>query len=170
LAETPSVLPLWRHQWLPPSINPKFTSPLRRFDKENRDVPLQWRPITDTSKRPKGAQKPHPGGLNREELGWITCVAWKNNKKKREKEDKGSMHRSQGSTYRSQIKHGTHVIGPGWWSLHVNLQDSSKRREWPIQRLWGRKMMYCSSHASATAACKQSRPKQGEGKDQASDT
>ena len=28
----------------------------------------------------------------------------------------------------------------------------------------------CSSHASATATCKQSRPKQGEGKDQASDT
>jgi len=28
----------------------------------------------------------------------------------------------------------------------------------------------CSSHASATATCEQSRPKQGEGKDQASDT
>ena len=28
----------------------------------------------------------------------------------------------------------------------------------------------CSSHASATAACEQSRPKQGEGKDQASET
>jgi len=28
----------------------------------------------------------------------------------------------------------------------------------------------CSSHASVTATCEQSRPKQGEGKDQASDT
>jgi len=28
----------------------------------------------------------------------------------------------------------------------------------------------CSSHASATATCEQSWPKQGEGKDQASDT
>jgi len=28
----------------------------------------------------------------------------------------------------------------------------------------------CSSHASVTATCKQSRPKQGEGKDQARDT
>jgi len=28
----------------------------------------------------------------------------------------------------------------------------------------------CSSHASVTAACEQSRPKQGEGKDQTSDT
>jgi len=28
----------------------------------------------------------------------------------------------------------------------------------------------CSSHACATATCEQSRPKQGEGKDQESDT
>jgi len=33
-----------------------------------------------------------------------------------------------------------------------------------------KKVGNCSSHASATAACEQSRPKQGEGKDQASDT
>jgi len=31
LAETPSVLSLLRRQWLPPSINARFTSPLRRF-------------------------------------------------------------------------------------------------------------------------------------------
>jgi len=29
---------------------------------------------------------------------------------------------------------------------------------------------HCSSHTSTTATCKQSRPKQGEGKDQASNT
>jgi len=64
-----------------------------------------------------------------EELGWITYVAWKksNKKKKRGIEDKGS-------TYRSQVKHDTHVIGPGW-TLDINWQDSSKRREWAIQRL-----------------------------------
>jgi len=61
-----------------------------------------------------------------EELGWITCVAWR--KQRREENRQDSMHRSQGSTYRSPIKHDTHVIGPGW-TLGINWQDSSKRRE-----------------------------------------
>jgi len=54
-------------------------------------------------------------------------------KRKREKEGKGSM-------YRSSIKHDAHVIGPGW-TLDINWQDSSKRRDWAIQRLRGRKVM-----------------------------
>ena len=53
-----------------------------------------------------------------EELGWITCVAWR--KQRREENRQDSMHRSQGSTYRSPIKHDTHVIGPGW-TLGINL-------------------------------------------------
>ena len=53
--------------------------------------------------------------------------------KRRDKEDKGS-------TYRSPLKHDTHVIGPGW-TIDINWQDSSKRREWAIQRLRGRKVM-----------------------------
>ena len=65
---------------------------------------------------------PDKGHL-REELGWITCVAWKKqqeeDKRWRDKEDKNS-------TYLSPIKHDTHVIGPGW-TLDINWQDSSKR-------------------------------------------
>jgi len=53
-----------------------------------------------------------------EELGWMTCVAWKK-KKRRDKEDKGS-------TYPSPMKHDMHIIGPGW-TLDINWQDSSKR-------------------------------------------
>jgi len=49
------------------------------------------------------------------------------------------------------------------------------RHDWPsdTQRStsWcDRPVDHCSSHASATATCEQRRPKQGEGKDQASDT
>ena len=36
------------------------------------------------------------------------------------------MHRSQGSMYKSQIKHDTHIIRPGW-TLDINWQDSSKK-------------------------------------------
>jgi len=64
-------------------------------------------------------------------------------------EDKGSTHRSQGSTYRSQIKHDTYVIGPGW-TFDINWQDSTKRREWAVQILWGSKV----SHASETSTCR----------------
>jgi len=53
--------------------------------------------------------------------------------KRRDTEDKGS-------TYRSPIKHDTYVIGPGL-TLDINWQDSSKRREWAIQRLRERKVM-----------------------------
>jgi len=42
-------------------------------------------------------------------------------RRERDEEDKGS-------TYRTPIKHDTHVIGPGW-TLDINWQDSSKRRE-----------------------------------------
>ena len=41
LAETPSVLALWRHQRLPPPINPRFTSSLSQFDKTTR--PFRFR-------------------------------------------------------------------------------------------------------------------------------
>jgi len=68
-----------------------------------------------------------------EKLGWITCVTWKKQQKEERKEDKGS-------TYRSPIKHDTHVIGPGW-TFGIDWQDSLKRREWTIQRLRGRKVM-----------------------------
>jgi len=55
-------------------------------------------------------------------------------KEEERKEDKGSTHCSQASTYRSQIKHDTHVIGLGW-TLDMNWQDCSKKREWAIQTL-----------------------------------
>ena len=45
------------------------------------------------------------------------------------------------------------------WHLVLNEKETESN--------WGN---ICSSYGSATAACKQSRPKQGEGKDQASDT
>jgi len=56
------------------------------------------------------------------------------------KQQKEERKRRQGSMYRSPIKHDTHVIGPGW-THDINWQDSSKRREWAIQRLRGRKVM-----------------------------
>jgi len=72
-----------------------------------------------------------------EELGRITYVAWKKQQEEeRDEEDKGS-------TYGSPIKHDTHVIRPGW-TLDINRQDSSERREWAIQRLRGRKVMWQS--------------------------
>jgi len=40
------------------------------------------------------------------------------------REEKGTEDKS--STYRSPIKHDTHVIGPGW-TFDINWQDSSKR-------------------------------------------
>jgi len=52
--------------------------------------------------------------------------------KKQQKEEERK--RRQGSTYLRQIKHNTHIIGPGW-TLDSNWQDSSKRKEWAIQRL-----------------------------------
>jgi len=50
-------------------------------------------------------------------------------KRRRDKEDKGSM-------YRRQIKHDTHVIRPGW-TLDINWQDRESgqfEREWAIER------------------------------------
>jgi len=75
----------------------------------------------------------------------VTCYSWASSsgdhsftcgaiyRPPHHKEDKGS-------TYRSPTKHDTHVIGPGW-TLDINRQDSSKRREWAIQRLRRRKVM-----------------------------
>ena len=131
----PKRLARWWHQQLSKLAPSRFQGSCPHWKCANTTGlhTLQWRPMRDTSKRPKGPKNPHLGGSNREELGWITCVAWKSNKKKGEKVDKGS-------TYQRQIKHDMHVIGPGW-TLNINWQDSSKRREWAIQRLRGRYVM-----------------------------
>ena len=79
---------------------------------------LQWLLITDTCKRPKGAQKPPSRWVK--SWGVRMDNAWRMKKQQEEerKEDKGS-------TYRRQIKHGMQVIGPGW-TLDINWQHSSK--------------------------------------------
>jgi len=75
---------------------------------------IQWLPTTATSLRSWYGERASHGKSN------------KNNRRGEEmKEDKGS-------TYRSPIKHDTYVIGPGW-TLDINWQDSSKRREWGNQ-------------------------------------
>jgi len=118
----------------------KVRFPSETVRQENQAVPLQWRPIRDTSIGPKGAQKTPSRWVKSWGAGMDNVRGVKKHQKEERKEDKGSTHRSQGSKYRSQIKHDTHVIGPSW-TLDINWQDSSKRREWAIQRLRGRKVM-----------------------------
>jgi len=125
----------WRHQQLPKLVPSRFvdSSPHWRCTDTTGSHTLQWLLIMDTSKRPKGPKNSHLSVSNREKLGWIMWVTWKSNGEKKRKEEKGS-------TYQGHIKHGAHVIGPGW-TLDINWKDSSKRREWAIQRLRGRKVM-----------------------------
>jgi len=72
---------------------------------------------------------------------WVkSWGAGMDNMRRVKKQQKEERKRRQGSTYWRQIKHDTHVIWLGW-TLDINWQDSSKRREWAIQRLRGRKVM-----------------------------
>jgi len=98
------------------------------------------------------------------ELGWITCVAWKSNKKKRRDEDtqktKAQRTEAQSSMTCSLSDLAGLLISIG---KIVQREESGQSKDFEEGK-------WCSSHASATATCEQSRPKQGEGKDQASDT
>jgi len=82
---------------------------------------LQWLLIMENSLRSWDEWRASHGKSNKKKKRW------------RDKEEKVS-------TYRSPMKHDTYVIGSGW-TIDINWQDSSKRTERAIQRLWGRKVM-----------------------------
>ena len=65
----------------------------------------------------------------------------------------------------NQAWHARHrTCQDSWYQLARYLEESGNPKTSRKEGKW------CSSHASTTATCEQRRPKQGEGKDQASDT
>jgi len=115
-AETDSA----RYQQLP-KLEPSRllgSSPHWRYANTTEPHTLQWCPMRDTSKRPKGAQK-------NIQMGQIVR-SWDGKRASHEKARKirrGKKKTRQDLMYRRQIKHDLHAIGSGW-TLDINWHDS----------------------------------------------